>query len=63
MTSKRIGTIANIDGASIVREMASVLEKLRNYNLDRWLPGYAQHLARRAVTRPKTIVASQIARF
>jgi hypothetical protein len=33
--------------------MASVLSKLVNYNLDRWLPGYAQYLARRAVKRPK----------
>lgn len=31
--------------------MASVLEKVRNYNLDRWLPGYARHLARRAARR------------
>ncbi len=33
--------------------MASVLEKLRRYNLDRWLPGYAKHLVRNAVVRPK----------
>jgi hypothetical protein len=33
--------------------MASVLEKVRRYNLDRWLPGWGRHLAARAVTRTK----------
>lgn len=33
--------------------MASLLEKVRFRNLDRWLPGYAKHLARQAVSRRK----------
>ncbi len=33
--------------------MASVLEKLRRSNLDRWLPGWVRHRAHRTVTRPK----------
>jgi len=31
--------------------MASALDRLRRYNLDRWLPGYAKDLTQRAVTR------------
>ncbi len=34
--------------------MPSIVAKLRNYHLDRWLPGYTKHLARRAVSRTKT---------
>ena len=33
--------------------MAGPLQKLLDYNLDRWLPGYARDLARRAVRREK----------
>jgi hypothetical protein len=31
----------------------AALDRLRKKNFDRWLPGYARHLARRATARPK----------
>jgi hypothetical protein len=39
--------IANIDGVVVLHAMASLLEKVRSRNLDRWLPGYARDLGRR----------------
>ena len=44
--------IANIDGVVVLHAMASLLEKVRGRNLDRWLPGYARDLGRK-LRRPK----------
>ena len=36
----------------LARHEMGALEKLRGKHLDRWLPGWARHVARRAITRP-----------